>query len=638
MAQQNEKYATSLNTDTNVNFAVDKPIVNTTEGEKAKANLMLLSKATQLGATVYDDYKDYEVKTDVGENLLGEIDAYKDQSVSWNSLPFVQQDKVEPNEGDIKLNGVLSDVSNKSKVITNGVKQGKMTVFQSQMRIKELLQDAIKNNPGRVDVITKYSKQLLANSGISNIYAADTANENAIAAGRAQSQAKLETYIFDQAKKFGTEVYKLEDGSVDFPRTELGFQEQRTAFSMTEAEELANKSRDQDVAKEADSMVNQRLDTKLIIQSSQELRTYALELFDPTKNPDAENPLKFPGLINQLQTKIEQEQFKFLDSENGFGRFIDDPRIKPKFDMYNNSLNGLLTRTKTWRNGKDASEAFSYALTTAKAIDEAENMKYISPSNIANIQTLTSALDKLPAGDTKQKALFLRALTIGTQEISDGITAKMFDKKYPDLNSFYGNAIPGKKAFSDVLNTAIKINKVQTGTSQVQSDQNIEELITSAGLRWVNPNNSQLTNTAALTTLDDLSKVIFNPDNEALMTRIGKQGTTIDQELPASIDLLNARTATAVQSNLVKLIQSGAAEQFNFNETVVGEYSASIKNMDSIPELQKVDAIESVRKTNQVLSYINKQYKLQLWANGKEQTEKSWELFIDTYYPQLVKD
>ena len=98
MAQQNEKYATSLNTDTNVNFAVDKPIVNTTEGEKAKANLMLLSKATQLGATVYDDYKDYEVKTDVGENLLGEIDAYKDQSVSWNSLPFVQQDKVEPNE------------------------------------------------------------------------------------------------------------------------------------------------------------------------------------------------------------------------------------------------------------------------------------------------------------------------------------------------------------------------------------------------------------------------------------------------------------------------------------------------------------------------------------------------------------
>jgi hypothetical protein len=265
-------------------------------------------------------------------------------------------------------------------------------------------------------------------------------------------------------------------------------------------------------------------------------------------------------------------------------------------------------------------------------------MKYVSPSNIANNQTLISSLDKLPAGDTKEKALFLRALTIGTQEISDGMTAKMFDKKYPDLNSFYGNAIPGKKAFSDVLNTAIKINKVQTGTSQVQSDQNIEELITSAGLRWVNPNNSQLTNTAALTTLDDLSKVIFNPDNEALMTRIGKQGTTIDQELPASIDLLNARTATAVQSNLVKLIQSGAAEQFNFNETVVGEYSASIKNMDSIPELQKVDAIESVRKTNQVLSYINKQYKLQLWANGKEQTEKSWELFIDTYYPQLVKD
>ena len=581
MAQQGEKYVTSLNPIGDVGFAVDKPVIDTSEGMKAKADLMTLAKATQLGATTYDQYADYTVKQDVGDRVIDEIESYKDQSPSWNSLPFVQQDKKEnPDENDIKLNTTISDINSKIKPISNGVKQGKMTVFQSEMRIKGILQEAIKNNPGRADVITKYSRELLANAGLAKIYAADTK----------QQIRDYEKYVLEMAKKFGTPLLKFTDKTIDYVATEKKFQSNLIEFSLETANKTFNSNSNQSSIVIGNEMVKSGFDTKILTLASQDIRTQALALFP---EGDDINPAEYSKRINTLSTMIDQKRLALLsaDPKVGFGRVFDNAIIKSKFDLWDKSMTSLITRTRTWRNGEDVRKAF-------------EN-----------------------ANDTAQGREIQAQIIRQTADIVEGISTLRFEREYPDLSLFFTKTSEGINPSLDIID--IQLDRYNNGDSKekLALKKEMTDSISRIGLKWNNPLNKTLPDKASLTSFDGLIEKIFAPENFKPMKEISDTNkVTNDNVLRDIRNNLNVIAENTSDEELEKLYE---------NSTTPGELSVSIKNINEIPVDSQDAARNYVATTNRVFSYINNQYKLYQWSAGNfnESKQESWESFMNEFYP-----
>ena len=603
MAQQGEKYVTSLNPIGDVGFAVDKPVIDTSEGMKAKADLMTLAKATQLGATTYDQYADYTVKQDVGDRVIDEIESYKDQSPSWNSLPFVQQDKKEnPDENDIKLNTTISDINSKIKPISNGVKQGKMTVFQSEMRIKGILQEAIKNNPGRADVITKYSRELLANAGLAKIYAADTALENSMAAASKQQIRDYEKYVLEMTKKFGTPLLKFTDKTIDYVATEKKFQSNLIEFSLETANKTFNSNSNQSSIVIGNEMVKSGFDTKILTLASQDIRTQALALFP---EGDDINPAEYSKRINTLSTMIDQKRLALLsaDPKVGFGRVFDNAIIKSKFDLWDKSMTSLITRTRTWRNGEDVRKAF-------------EN-----------------------ANDTAQGREIQAQIIRQTADIVEGISTLRFEREYPDLSLFFTKTSEGINPSLDIID--IQLDRYNNGDSKekLALKKEMTDSISRIGLKWNNPLNKTLPDKASLTSFDGLIEKIFAPENFKPMKEISDTNkVTNDNVLRDSIKSVLDRTSIAIRNNLNVIAENTSDEELEKlyeNSTTPGELSVSIKNINEIPVDSQDAARNYVATTNRVFSYINNQYKLYQWSAGNfnESKQESWESFMNEFYP-----
>jgi len=634
MAQDNNTYTTSLEQVGQYNPAVDKPVIDTSEGEKAQANLTTLAKLTQVGVTAYDGYKDYTVKQEVGQEILGEIDAYKNQSPSWNSLPFVQDKNKE--ENDTKINGVLTKLDADTKVITNGFKQGRITVFQSEMRIKRILQEAIKNNPGRVDVITRYSKQLLANAGLSTIYAADTAFARDQASNQAAIVKDYQKYAMELRKKFGTDLIIGEDGLIDYVATAEEAEPKEIKFSKAKKIKSLNESRVEDLKAEIWTIKNKGWDTELFQETAQDIRTYSLELFE---SPDADDPKNIPKLINQLGTYIDQQMYELLDPKAGFGRYMSDPDIKAKFAVFEKQIEAFKTRTKDWKIGKDAKEALEYHFLAAKAIDDYKSLQYTSPNNIKIMQTITQALNVLPAGDNLARTKLLESLKFHANVLTEGLSRKAFDREYESADMFYGKGKLGVKLWKDMISGSIDTyNNTNNSTEKIAARQSTKDWIIKNGNRWNSPNNTELTNTASLTSLEEVSGFVLNPDNEELMSKISKDLNN-DGELGLSVSNMIIRSSDAVRDNVIKIGEAKSSTLFTFDDKEPGKLSATITNREEIPENLKSDANKSINNTNRVLNYINIQYKLDQWSKGEfgEINPESWNMFLNTYYPQMRK-
>ena len=641
MAQQGEKYVTSLNPIGDVGFAVDKPVIDTSEGMKAKADLMTLAKATQLGATTYDQYADYTVKQDVGDRVIDEIESYKDQSPSWNSLPFVQQDKKEnPDENDIKLNTTISDINSKIKPISNGVKQGKMTVFQSEMRIKGILQEAIKNNPGRADVITKYSRELLANAGLAKIYAADTALENSMAAASKQQIRDYENYVMDRVKKFGTPLIKFTDKTIDYVATEKGFQSNLIEFSLETANKTFNSNSTQPSIVIGNEMVKSGFDTKILTLASQDIRTQALALFP---EGDDINPAEYSKRINTLSTMIDQKRLALLsaDPKVGFGRVFDNAIIKSKFDLWDKSMTSLITRTRTWRNGEDVRKAFENEIITERSIEQSALFKNIGYSAFTTLESLQESYKAMGvnANDTAQGREIQAQIIRQTADIVEGISTLRFEREYPDLSLFFTKTSEGINPSLDIID--IQLDRYNNGDSKekLALKKEMTDSISRIGLKWNNPLNKTLPDKASLTSFDGLIEKIFAPENLKPMKEISDTNkVTNDNVLRDSIKSVLDRTSIAIRNNLNVIAENTSDEELEKlyeNSTTPGELSVSIKNINEIPEDLQDAARNYVATTNRVFSYINNQYKLYQWSAGNfnESKQESWESFMNEFYP-----
>ena len=639
-----EKFNTTLQPIGEFNAYVDKPVIEEAPGIKAKNLLTTLAKGTQIAATAYDSYKDYEAKVDVGDKILDEIDLYKSTSQSWNSLPFVQNDKksTEVDENQILLNSELDKVTKAVKRETDAVAQDKITPFQSQMRIKEILQNSIRNNPGRADVITKYAKELLTNAGITTIYAEDKALARTTAADLASQTNKYENYVISESKKHDKPlIYLPGTKTIDFPATEAGFQEDMMTLDKKDAITYKNEIKEGEEEAALNYAVDKGWDTALLLGVSQDIRTFGLELF-----PDNEDPVisaqEFPKRINTLLTYIDQQEYDLMTREDGtgrtFGSFMDNDIIKTKFEVFQKQLTNYRNRVRSWRDGTDVKKGLENVVASKKFIDEAEIYKNVSQIELDGLEQLTAAFKALgPQGQSTPAGLRLQDQIVRiVAKISGGFNSVDINRNYPELTKYYVSGEAGIVPFVNITNSMVNElkNPDISGVKRRQIQPVIKEHLNAVGKSYLNLDNVSLTNRQTFQSFDNLINIVLDPSNKEVMDQLPLGATKTDQEIPIYAGDVNRRVSKAVTDNLNKLDQSLLPlTALNLNIDENNRLSVTFKNINDFPPEMQKDVVKAKDSLNQLFNYINKQFDYHKWANRA--SNASFDAFMEEYYPNL---
>ena len=642
MAQ--DKFSTTLQPIGEFNAYVDKPVINEAPATKAKNILTTLAKGTQIAATAYDSYKDYEAKVDVGEEILDEIDLYKNTSQSWNSLPFVkdQNKNMETNENQILLNNELSKLDGQIKKETDALAQNKVTPFQSKMRIKAVLQEAIKNSPGRADVITKYSQELLNNAGINILYTEDKALASATAADLKSLTNKYQNYVISQSIKHDKPlIYLPGTKTIDFSATEAGFQEDMITLDKKDAINYKNEIRDGKQDEALNYAVDKGWDTALLLGISQDIRTFGLELF-----PDNEDPVisaqEFPKRINTLLTYIDQQEYDLMTREDGtgrtFGSFMDNDIIKTKFEVFQKQLTNYRNRVRSWRDGTDVKKGLENVVASKKSIDQAEIYKFVSQFELDALDKLIESKKALGTrGQNTPAAKRLDDQILRTvAKVSGGFNSLDINRNYPQLTDYYVNEEAGVVPFVNVTNSLVNdLKNLENNSVQKRQIQPvIKEHLNGVGKSYLNLDNVSLTNRQAFQSFDNLTNIVLDPNNKKVMDQLPKGATVTDKEIPIYAGDVNRRVSKAVTDNLNRLDQSVLPlTALNLNLDENNRLSVTFKNVNDFPPDMQKDVVKAKDSLNQLFNYINKQFDYHKWANAAPNA--SFDAFMEEYYPNL---
>ena len=640
-----DKFITSMDPIGEFNAYVDKPIINEGPGIRAKNTLTTLAKATQLGVTAYDNYKDNEVKTEVGDKVMDEIDLYKNTSQSWNNLPFVKDEKNETaiNENELVLSNELGKIDNAVKKEENALAQGKITPFQSQMRIKQILQDSIRNNPARADVITKYSAELLKNAGMNIIYAEDEALARAAASDMSVQTKNYQNYVISEAKKHNTGlVYIPGTKQIDYAATEVEFQDEQVTLNKKDAIKYKNEivEGEEDVALEY--VVKKGWDTSLLAGVAQDIRTKGLELFPEDEDPTI-SAQKFPQRINTLLTYIDQQEYDLMtrsEPKTGktFGSLMDNPEIKVKFELFGKQLTNYKNRIRSWRDGSDAKLGLENVVASKKALSFAELYEYVSAAEIQQLENLTKAYQALgdegqggPGGLQLQNQI--AAIVV---QMEGGYNSLNMKRNFKTNDMFYNKGAKGIIPFVQITNGLLEeLSNPDISTPQKNSNRNaLPKYLNGVGKTYLNVDNEQLTNKAAFKTFDHLTNIVLNEDNEQEMSRINKSTTVEGKELSVYGNSVNERVSQAVVDNLMKVNQD--VLPFNAIQMVRTEDNklvAEFKNINDFPKEVQADAKLGLDNINRLFDYINKQFDYYKWYNNTPNAD--FNKFAKEFYPQL---